>query len=60
MGSLIDDEMLATFAVVADPGDLPAALEARYRGLADHLTLYIPFTPGERDDFWRNLLTALR
>ena len=60
MGALIDDEMLATFAVVADPGDLPAALEARYRGLADHLTLYIPFTPGERDDFWRNLLTALR
>jgi probable F420-dependent oxidoreductase/GxxExxY protein len=60
MGSLIDDEMLAAFAVIADPEDLPAALEQRYRGLADHLTLYVPFTPGERDDFWQRLLTELR
>ena len=60
MTDLIDDEMLATFAVIAAPEDLPAALEQRYRNLADHLTLYIPFTPGERDTFWRKLLTSLQ
>lgn len=60
MGELIDDNILATFAVVAAPQDLAAALKERYQGLADHLTLYIPFTPGERDEFWRKLLADLR
>ncbi len=53
MPALIDDVMLETFAVVADPDDLASALLERYRGLADRLGLYIPFVPGERDDFWR-------
>jgi probable F420-dependent oxidoreductase len=55
MAAQIDDEMLRTFAVVADPGDLAAALRERYHGLADRLTLYLPFRPGERDLFWQNL-----
>jgi probable F420-dependent oxidoreductase len=59
MGNLISDEILATFAVVAAPDDLAAALKERYQGLADRLTLYTPFTPGERDDFWQNLLAEL-
>ena len=59
MGDLISDEILATFAVVAAPHDLAAALKERYRGLADRLTLYTPFTPGERDGFWENLLAEL-
>ena len=37
MPGLISDEMLQTFAVVADPADLPAALSERYQGVADHL-----------------------
>lgn len=60
MGELIGDEILGTFAVLAAPNELGAALKERYLGLADHLTLYLPFTPGERDDFWRKLLTDLR
>jgi hypothetical protein len=59
MPGLITDEMLATFAVIASPGELPDALNERYRGLADHLGLYLPFTPGERDDFWRSLIAGL-
>jgi hypothetical protein len=31
-------------------------LDERYRGLADRLTLYMPFVPGERDAFWKSLL----
>lgn len=60
MGSLIDDEILNAFAVDADPKDVPAALVERYQGLADRLTLYIPFIPGERDGFWDNLISSIR
>ena len=55
MGVLISDEMLETFAVVVAPADLPAALARRYEGLADRLSLYLPFRPGERDSFWEKL-----
>jgi probable F420-dependent oxidoreductase len=58
MPSLIDDEMLGTFAVLASPEALPAAVQSQYAGLADRLSLYLPFVPGERDDFWRKLLQA--
>ncbi|MDX1435347.1 MAG: TIGR03617 family F420-dependent LLM class oxidoreductase [Anaerolineales bacterium] len=52
---LISDEILAKIAVIAGPEDLPGALQARYGGIADHLALYLPFIPGERDGFWRGL-----
>jgi probable F420-dependent oxidoreductase len=58
MGGLIGDEILDAFAVVADPEELPGALKARYKGLADRLTLYTPFIPGERDGFWKRLITT--
>jgi hypothetical protein len=57
MPALIDDEMLGTFCVIAPEGELPAALRARYQHLADRLGLYLPFVPGERDDFWRTLVS---
>jgi probable F420-dependent oxidoreductase len=56
MANLITPEMLETFAVVADSAALPAALHDRYAGLVDRLGLYIPFVPGQRDDFWCHLL----
>jgi len=56
MPALIDDEMLATFAVVAPVEELAMALEERYAGLADRLMPYIPFKPGEREAMWRALL----
>jgi len=58
MGGLISDEILDAFAVVADPAELPGALKARYTGLANRLTLYTPFIPGEREGFWRRLITT--
>jgi probable F420-dependent oxidoreductase len=58
MPALITDEMLGEFCLIAEPGDLPAALKARYNGLADRLTLYSPFLPGERDAFWRGIVKA--
>ncbi len=58
MPGLISQEMLEAFAVVAEASDLPEALLARYAGLVDRLGLYLPFVPGERDAFWRSLLSA--
>lgn len=60
MFPLISDEILRTFAVVAAPEDVPHALRERYEGLADRLTLYIPFTPGERDEFWKHVIETLK
>lgn len=59
MTSLITDEMLSTFAGISSPNDLPLLLNERYEGLADRISLYTSFTPGERDPFWRNLINHL-
>ncbi|MEJ5226206.1 MAG: hypothetical protein WHV44_17220, partial [Anaerolineales bacterium] len=60
MPMLITDEMLPHFCTLADsPTDLAAALRERYTGLADRITLYIPFKPGEKDDWWRAVIMAM-
>ncbi len=58
MPALIDDAMLATFAVEAAPDELGAALVERYTGLVDRLSLYLPFEPGVDDPLWNALLAA--
>jgi probable F420-dependent oxidoreductase len=60
MSALIDDGMLETFAVIATDAELPDALFNRYSGLADRLSVYLPFTPGERDGLWSGLIAAIR
>jgi probable F420-dependent oxidoreductase len=59
MAALISDEMLAVFAVRGRPEELPALLLEKYNGLVDRLALYIPYKPGERDTFWRTLVSGL-
>ena len=56
MPDLIDDDMLSSFAVIEHADNLAAALMERYHGLADRITLYLPFIPGKRDEFWKALL----
>ncbi|MDP2976338.1 MAG: LLM class flavin-dependent oxidoreductase, partial [Anaerolineales bacterium] len=55
MFGLISDDMLREFCLIAPEADLPAALKERYDDLADRLTLYLPFTPGEKDGFWKEM-----
>jgi probable F420-dependent oxidoreductase len=55
MPALITDEMLAAFAVEAPPDEIGPALTERYKGLVDRVALYLPFVPGERDEFWRKV-----
>ena len=55
MPMLITDEMLYEFCLVTAPDKLADDLKTRYDGIADRLTLYTPFVPGERDEFWKQL-----
>ena len=55
----ISDEMLAEFAIVGAPSELPAKLHAKYAGLLDRVTLYAPFAPGENDERWRELVAGI-
>jgi len=56
MFGLISDDMLHAFCLVVPEPDLVAALKERYAGLADRLTLYLPFSPGDKDKFWHRLV----
>ena len=43
MGELIDDEILHTFAVVAEPEQIAAELHARYGDIVDRISFYAPY-----------------
>jgi probable F420-dependent oxidoreductase len=43
MGELVDDEVLHTFAVVAEPDRLGPALLKRFGGVVDRFTCYAPY-----------------
>jgi hypothetical protein len=58
MFGLVTDEMLGTFCLMTDAESLPEKLKERYESLADRLALYTPFTPGEKDGFWKRLVEA--
>ncbi len=55
MPMLITDEMLSEFCLVTEEEKLADELKRRYDGIADRLALYIPFVPGERDEWWKGL-----
>ena len=52
MPTLITDEMLQEFCLVTDKENLASELMKRYDGIANRLTLYSPFVPGEKDEWW--------
>ncbi len=43
MGEAIDDEMLETFAVVAEPERVAEGLKARFGGIVDRCSFYAPY-----------------
>ena len=59
MPELITDEMVSAFAVEAVPGEVGDALKERYEGLIDRVSLYTPFIPGDKDEFWRVVVESL-
>jgi alkanesulfonate monooxygenase SsuD/methylene tetrahydromethanopterin reductase-like flavin-dependent oxidoreductase (luciferase family) len=58
MPMLITDEMLAEFCLITTQEKLADDLKKRYEGIADRLTLYTPFVPGEKDEWWQGLAKA--
>ncbi|MBN2119358.1 MAG: TIGR03617 family F420-dependent LLM class oxidoreductase [Anaerolineales bacterium] len=55
MPMLISDEMLSEFCLTTEEGKLADELKKRYTGIADRLTLYTPFVPREKEEWWRRL-----
>jgi probable F420-dependent oxidoreductase len=55
MPMLITDEMLAEFCLMTSPENLASDLKKKYNGIADRLTLYTPFVPKEKDEWWKKL-----
>ena len=60
MPTLINNEILSTVAIIGKAADLPNELRERYQNIADRLGLYLPFIPGERDSFWKELREGLK
>ena len=58
MGTLIDDEILNTFAVVAEPDKVAPELGRRYGDVIDRLSFY---APGQSNaEQWRGVMEALK
>ena len=58
MPMLITDEMLNEFCLITTQENLANDLKKRYDGIADRLTLYTPFVPKEKDEWWSELTIA--
>lgn len=58
MANLIDDDMLDTFAVVAEPDDVAAGLLARFGDVVGRISFYAPYAvePG----FWGGVAAQLK
>jgi probable F420-dependent oxidoreductase len=60
MPMLITDEILNEFCLVTEADKLADELKERYNGIADRLTLYTPYVPGEKDEWWKDLTKAIK
>jgi probable F420-dependent oxidoreductase len=58
MGTLIDDEMLNTFAVVGEPEQIAPELKRRYGDVISRISFYAPYK--NDPDRWRGVLDALK
>jgi probable F420-dependent oxidoreductase len=58
MGGLIDDEILGTFAVVAEPEAVAPELHRRYGDVIQRITFYAPYQTDP--DRWLGIIAALK
>ncbi len=58
MGDAIDDEMLNTFAVVAEPEGVATELKRRYSDLVDRISFYAPYNAAP--ERWAAVLADLK
>jgi len=60
MPMLITDEMLSEFCLITEEDKLADELKQRYDGIADRLTLYTSFIPGERNEWWKRMARSFK
>ena len=60
MPMLITDEMLSEFCLITTQENLATDLKKKYNGIADRLTLYTPFVPKEKDEWWKELANSFK
>ena len=60
MPILITDEMLSEFCLVTEEDKLVDELKSRYDGVANRLSIYTPFQPGEKDEWWKRLVNKFK
>jgi probable F420-dependent oxidoreductase len=58
MGTLIDDEILNTFAVVGEPEDIAPELSRRYGDVIQRMSFYAPYSSDP--DRWAAVMAALK
>ena len=58
MGGLIDDEILHTFAVVAEPEQVAPELNRRYGDVIDRISFYAPYQADR--ERWLPVIEALK
>ncbi|MDQ1443638.1 MAG: hypothetical protein QOI20_102 [Acidimicrobiaceae bacterium] len=58
MGDLITDEILSTFAIVAEPADVAKQLLMRFGDAVDRLSFYAPYSAAA--DLWHPIVSELR
>jgi probable F420-dependent oxidoreductase len=58
MGELIDDDILRTFAVVAEPEGVAEELKRRYAGVVDRCSFYAPYRI--EADRWQRVIADLK
>ena len=59
MSHLIDDEMLNTFAVVAEPDQVANRIQSRYGDCVDRMLFYT-FINDHNSDVWPQIVDALK
>lgn len=60
MGRLVSDDMLESYAIIAKPADLPAALKKRFGGYVDRLQIDETWFDGLSDEDIASLVTEIK
>ena len=58
MGTLIDDDMLDTFAIVAEPEQIAPKMKARFGDVVDRISFYAPYRTDP--DRWSQVMADLK
>jgi len=58
MGTLIDDDMLDTFAIIGEPEQIAPKMRARYGDVVDRISFYVPYRSDP--DRWSQVMADLK